>query len=406
MVDCETLEATCAEKGPLAALDSLENHLRESRDYSGWFYTLLMRSRYKLDLPPTPTAPAEEIIEAHQEVYEESIRQAGRTVGQAALQNGQLDAAWQFYKLLGEPEPVRQALLARLPGENDDWEVPIRLAFYEGLAPELGFEWVLARYGLCNAITTLSQETPGGPAVRQHCLRAMVRALRDELWQRLHADLRHREHAANAPVPVEGDPENGGDAAYETVPFVKAPPAGPGDLPRLLDQHPELTVEDSYHIDLSHLQSTVQFAAQLETCPERTLARELCDYGKRLKGRFVPHGEPPFEGFFTGWDHFLAAMEGDDLPLRLAYFQGHAEKAAGEGNPYPAEIWLDLLKKLGRDREALQAAAICQSASALRGPCRELKDFRPMREAARRQKDPVHFLAAILEQRALAPRAR
>ena len=120
----------------------------------------------------------------------------------------------------------------------------------------------------------------------------------------------------------------------------------------------------------------------------------------------MPHGEPPFEGFFTGWDHFLAAMEGDDLPLRLAYFQGHAEKAAGEGNPYPAEIWLDLLKKLGRDREALQAAAICQSASALRGPCRELKDFRPMREAARRQKDPVHFLAAILEQRALEPRAR
>ncbi|MFM8933042.1 MAG: hypothetical protein ACKOS8_14335, partial [Gemmataceae bacterium] len=217
----------------------------------------------------------------------------------------------------------------------------------------------------------------------------LVRGLRADLLRRLRADVLHRQ----------GLPEEETDAEL-------GPPHESGEISSLLEKHSELTEEDSYHIDLSHLQSTVQLSSQLQACPERTLARELCDYGKRLKGRFVPRGEAPFTDFFGGWDRFLAALEGDDLDGNIAFFREQALAAAGEGNPYPAEVWLDLLRKLGRDREALEAAAICQSPAALRGPCRELKEFRPMREAARRQEDRVHFLAALLEQRTLEPRAR
>ncbi len=388
-LDCSQLEACFQEKGPAAALEKLENQMKESGDHTGWFYTLLMRARQDMGLDPTPTAPAEEIPTGKHEAYEEAIRQAGRTVGNAALEKGQLEAAWQMFKLLGEPEPVRQALLARELGEDDDWELPIRLAYYEGLAPEIGFDWILRRYGLCNAITTLSQETPGGPEVRQHCMRALVRALRAELMRRLQADLRHRQ----------GHPQAEAEAEL-------GPPPELGEISRLLDNHPELTEEDSYHIDLSHLQSTVQLSSQLQPCAELKLARELCDYGKRLKGRFVPRGEAPFTDFFGGWDRFLSALDGEDAEGNIAFFRDQALAAAEEGNPYPAEVWLDLLRKLGRDREALEAAAICQSPAALRGPCRDLRDFRPMREAARRQEDRVHFLAALLEQRNLEPRAR
>jgi len=388
-LDCARLEECFREKGAEAALETLENHMESTGDHTGWFYTLLMRARQGLGLDPTPTAPAEEIPAGKHEAYEEAIRAAGRKVGNAALEKGQLEAAWQMFKLLGEPEPVRQALMARELGEEDDWELPIRLAYYEGLAPEAGFDWILRRYGLCNAITTLSQETPGGPEVRQHCLRALVRAIRAELMRRLRADLRHRQGLPQA----ETDAELG-------------PPPESGDISRLLDKHPELTEEDNYHIDLSHLQSTVQLSSQLQACAERTLARELCDYGKRLKGRFVPRGEAPFADFFGGWDRFLAVLDGDDAEGNISFFRQEALAAAEEGNPYPAEVWLDLLRKSGREREALEAAAICQSPAALRGPCRELRDFRPMREAARRQEDRVHFLAALLEQHNLEPRAR
>lgn len=387
--DCAQLEACFRDKGPAAALEMLENQMRSAGDHTGWFYTLLMKARQNLGIAPTPTAPAEEIPPGLHEQYEEAIRAAGRTVGNAALEKGQLEAAWQMFKLLGEPEPVRSALLAKTLGDDDDWELPIRLAYYEGLAPETGFDWILRRYGLCNAITTLSQETPGGPETRQHCLRALVRAIRAELMRRLRADLRHRQGLPQAETEEE-----------------LGPPPALGEIIRLLDQHPELTEEDSYHIDLSHLQSTVQLSSQLTACPERALARELCDYGKRLKGRFVPRGEPPFEDFFGGWDRVLAALEGDRPDDHIVFFREQALAAAAEGNPYPAEVWLDLLRKLGRDREALEAAAICQSPAALRGSCNELKDFRPMREAARRQEDRVHFLAALLEQRNLEPRAR
>ena len=388
-VDCEQLEACFREKGPMASLEMLENQMINAGDHTGWFYTLLMKARNELGLAPTPTASADEIPSGLHEPYEEAIRAAGRKVGSAALEKGQLEAAWQMYKLLGEPEPVRAALLAKPLGDDDDWELPIRLAFYEGLAPEIGFEWILRRYGLCNAITTLSQETPGGAAVRQHCLCALVRALREELMRRLKADLRHR---AGLPQ-VERDEDLG-------------PPPALGAILQLLDEHPELTEEDNYHIDLSHLQSTVQLSTQLGECAERGLARELCDYGSRLKGRFVPKGEPPFEDFFGGWGRFISALEGDKTEEQLAFFREQAVRAGEEGNPYPAEVWLDLLRKLGHDREALEAAGMCQSPAALRPACHEHKDFRSMREAARRQEDRVHFLAALLEQRNLEPRAR
>lgn len=389
VLDCSDLESACREKGPQAALEMLENHMRENGDYTGWFYTLLMRARVDQGLDPTPTAPAEEIPAEKHEAYEEAIRAAGRKVGQEALKKGQLEAAWQMFKLLGEPEPVRRAILDKPPEDEDDWELPIRLAYYEGLAPEIGFDWILRRYGLCNAITTLSQETPGGPGVRQHCLRALVRALREELMRRLRADWRHRQGLPQA----ETDADLG-------------PPPAAGEIIRFVDEHPELTEEDCYHIDLSHLQSTIQLSSQLGPCEERGLARELCAYGQRLKGRFVPKGEPPFEDFFGGWDHFLGALEGDRTEEHISFFKDQAQRAAEEGNPYPSEILLDLLRKLGRDREALEAAAFCQSPASLRSACRDLKDFRAMREASRRQEDRVHFLAALLEQRNMEPRAR
>ena len=174
-----------------------------------------------------------------------------------------------------------------------------------------------------------------------------------------------------------------------------------GRLPSLLDSHPDLTGEDVYHIDLSHLQSTVQLAGTMGPCPELDLACELCDYGARLKGRFAPRGETPFDPFFEGWRHYLEAIAGRNVDAHLDHFRQAAQAGAEEGNTYPSEVLHRLLETIGREGEALDAAVNCQSPQSLRERCHKAGDFRAMIRAAKLQGDPVHFVAACLEQERL-----
>lgn len=379
---CDLLEKTLVARGIPAMLDQLESTLSEKGDYWGWFYARLMRARVEMGASPTPTSGSGDLAPDQQERYEEGIRQAAHLVGGAALERGLLEQAWPFYKLLGDPRPVREAL-QRFQGTDDgDWDTPIRLAFHEGLLPVEGYGWIIGRYGLCNAITALSQgEVPADPADRQACLRQLARALHHELTSRLLADLARQE--GREPGPEE------------------TAPLAPGRLGALLDAHPELTGEDVYHIDLSHLQSTVQLSGGMGPCPELDLACELCDYGSRLKGRFTPRGETPFDPLFAGWRHYLEAVAGRDVEAHLDHFRQAARAAASEGNTYPSEVLHRLLETVGREAEALEAAVSCQSPQSLRDRCRKAGDFGAMIRAARLQGDSVHFAAACLEQERL-----
>jgi hypothetical protein len=379
---CGLLEETLSAKGVPAALDQLESALREKGDFWGWFYSRLMRSRVAMGACPTPTAGSADLTPEQQETYEQAIRDAAHMVGGAALEQGLLEQAWPFYKLLGDAQPVRNALIQFRAEDDGDWDTPIRLAFYEGLLPVEGYGWIIQRYGLCNAITALSQgEIPADPADRKACLRQLTRALHHELTSRLLADVARQE--GREPRPEETEP------------------MAPGRLPSLLDSHPDLTGEDVYHIDLSHLQSTVQLAGTMGPCPELDLACELCDYGARLKGRFAPRGETPFDPFFEGWRHYLEAIAGRNVDAHLDHFRRAAQAGAEEGNTYPSEVLHRLLETIGREGEALDAAVNCQSPQSLRERCHKAGDFSAMIRAAKLQGDPVHFVAACLEQERL-----
>ena len=379
---CGLLEQTLGSSGSAAALDHLEQTLIGREDYWGWFYTGLMRARLAMGASPTPTAGSGDLSSDKQEEYEQAIRKTASLVGNEALKRGRLDQAWPFFKLLGDPQPIREALEQFQADDDGDWDIPIRLAFYEGILPVRGYSWILQRYGLCNAITALSQgEVPADPADRRECLKQLVRSLHRELNERLLADVARQEGREPEAVPPSA----------LTL----------GCLPALLDAHPELTGEDVYHIDLSHLQSTVQLAAILGPCEELDLACELCNYGSRLKGRFAPRGEPPFEPFFVGWSHYLESIAGRDTEKHLDHFREQARVGAADGNTYPSEILHRLLEALGRDAEALDAAVVCQSPQSLRERCHRVGDFRAMIRASRLQGDAVHFVAACLEQERL-----
>ncbi len=385
----DELQRTLGAKGTDAAVDRLCDYLREKKDYSNLFYALLMRQRQRLGVSPIPTGPASELPESTHADYEEAIRQAGREVGRLFLQEGQLPQAWVYFRMLNEPEPVRQALDVYQPTEDEDLQTLVQIAFYEGVQPRKGFDWILNRFGLCNAITTLSsQELPHPPEVRQYCFQALVRALYAELRERLTAEIERHD----GQLPAEAS----------------APPDTPGVLRKLIAGRDWLFEDDSYHIDLSHLSSVVQMSMQLTPCVELWMARELCEYGQRLSGRFVSPGDPPFEDQYRAIGIYLAILAGDDVEKGLDYFRQQAEQADPETvGTYPAQVLVNLLLKLDRAAEALQVARkylagvenqqiSCPGIAEL---CQKVGDFRTLAEVAREQGDAVHFLAGLLAAR-------
>lgn len=372
-------------EGAQALLDHLEDTLRERGDHTSLFYTKLMRARHRLGLPETPTGPASEIPAQFHDAIEQAIRDAATEVGQWALTRGDLAGAWTYYRLLNQPQPIQEALakidLDQLKDDQYEMvETAIRLAFHEGLDPVRGFGWVLSRYGLCNAITTMSSpETPGGPEARKACLELLVNALHGELVHRLSSEIERLE--GKRPIPEDAKP-----------------PFEPGTITKLLAGRDTLFDDEAYHIDLSHLSSVVQLGQELTPGPAMARVRDLCAYGKKLKGRFVPNGEPPFDPLFEGQDRFFAALMGDETEKNVGYFTEIADRELAEGNPFPAEILRKLLERLGRSTEALLWAGRTLSPQGLAGICRTAGNFKPMIEAAKSQGDSVHLVAALLEQ--------
>jgi hypothetical protein len=220
-------------------------------------------------------------------------------------------------------------------------------------------------------------------------LRRLTRALYEELRERLTAEIERREG---------------------TRPAEAAAPAGTrGVVRKLIERREELFADDFYHIDTSHLSSVVQMSIHLTPpCDELFLARELCDYGRRLSIRFRQAGDPPFEDLYPAFDHYLSILTGEDVEGGLANFHDQADKADPETvGTYPAEVLVNLLLKLDRKKEALAVARKhLVNAGGRRLTCpgvvelsQQVGDFRTLAEAAREQGDAVHFLAGLLAER-------
>jgi hypothetical protein len=381
------IEHTLAAQGADAALERLCARLRQEKDYNSLFYALLMQKRHQLGVSPIPTGPAQDMPDTLHAPYEDAIRDAARLVGGLYLAEGQLPQAWSYFRMLNEPQPVRDALERHQPAESDDIQSLVHIAYYEGVHPGKGFDWVLQRFGICNAITTFSGsgELPHSPEERQHCLRALVRALYAELRERVAGDIERREDRR----PPEAD-----QAA--------------GAVRQMIASRDGLFEDDCYHIDTSHLSSVVQMSTQLPPGLELELAREMCDYGARLSGRFLGTNDPPFQDFYKAYGVFLAVLAGDKVEEGLDYFRAQVEKAdPQEVGTYPAEVLVNLLLKVDRSAEALAMARrylagvdnrqlTCPGISEL---CRKVGDYRTLAEVAREQGDPVHFLAGLLAAR-------
>jgi hypothetical protein len=380
----DQLDSTLRHEGPGPAIDRLCQALRAAGDYNSLFYALLMKKRHELGVNPLPTGPAHDLPARAHADYEEAIRSAAREVGKLHLEAGNIPQAWVYFRMIEEPEPVRAALDRYEPGDDEDLQPLVQMAFYEGVHPKKGFDWVLSRYGLCSAITTASGELPHAEGDKQYFVRSLVRALYAELHGRLVADIEHRT----------GSRPDGADE----------PTDRPGAIRKLLEGRDWLFEDEAYHIDTSHLSSVVQMSMHLAPCPELDMARELCLYGSKLSGRFLGEEGPPFDCGYADYAVYLSILAGDEVEKGLAHFRRKADEADPEEvGTYPAEVLVNLLLRLGRGPEAVEVARKHLARASAEGRqftcpnlnelCQHFGAYAELAEVAREQNDVVHFLA-------------
>ncbi len=374
----EKYQATLKAKGAQAAIDQLCQELKDEKDYQALFYALLMKRRHALGASPIATGNNADLPASDLDAFEDGIREACRTVGQLYLDDDQLPQAWGYFRMIGEMGPVAKKLEAMGEPPEENSQPYIDIAFHQGVLPKTGFDWLLKRYGMCSAITTVSAgEMPFSPEVKSHCVRTLVKALHAELLDRLRAEIKQKQGFAPTATTIK----------------------------ELIEGRDWLFADDYYHIDLSHLNSVIQMAGQLDPGDEMRLARDLCAYGQKLSPRFNYQTDPPFENLYVDYDQFLGVLLGDDADKRLDHFRKKAADADPETiGTYPAEVLVNLLIKIGRPLEALEVSRTylakspdarysCPSFVEL---CQQTGSFEALAEVSREQGHTINFLAALI----------
>ena len=362
------------------AIDRLCQTLREAKDYAKLFYAMLMRKRVAMSVSPIPTSGANELTPAQQEEYEEAIRVACREVGGQALAEGNIAFAFNFYRMIGELGPVRDAIERYNPGADDDVQPVIDVAYQQGVHPKKGFDLVLDRYGICSAITTASGFDPNmGQDVRAHCVQRLVRSLHGQLIERLKNEVAHQQGF---------------------------PPTAT-TIPDLIAGRDWLFGDDMYFTDTSHLSSIVQMSIELDSVAELKLARELCAYGMRLAPQLQYPGTPPFENLYRDVDVYLSVLLNENADAGIEHFRAKITADPDGPDTFAAEVLVRLLVRKDRVKEALALAKQylaladerqmnCPSPMEL---AQRVKDYGAVAEMAKMRDDPVHYLAGLIAQK-------
>jgi hypothetical protein len=378
----ETLDRTLELSSPAEAIEQIATQLAERGEFRALLDARLLQARLDLGLPPVQSGSLAEIPEPTRTRYEERYVEAIREVGGRLLQAGEIGAAWAYFRAIGEKEPVAAVIEAYEPADLDDriGQV-IDVAFNQGVHPRKGFGLILDNYGTCSAITAFESLPPDEP-IRVACADRLVRRLHADLVANLRSEIARR----GQPLPPEG--------------------TSIGDL---ISGREWLFVDDSYHLDVSHLASTVRLSPLLVDPETIGLAIGLTDYGRNLSERHRYEGDPPFEDHYGDHAIYLQAILGQDVEAAIAHFLAKLPEPDPDGRDeaIAAQILVRLLARLGRTGEALDVAAehlahlpdaalACPTLTQL---CQTLGRLDRLAEIARARGDIVNYAAALLSSR-------
>ncbi len=377
----DQLEQELQSGGVSAVLDRLVERLREKGRYHELFEALKMRLRHQLGLPILYSDVGDELDESRRTQLEDGLLDACRQVGLALLRDGFVRDGWMYLRPVGERGQVADALKS-LEVDEDNLDELIEVTLHEGVDPVRGYALVLEHHGTCNAITTYES------VMGQHRL-ADQQAAAGLLVEHLHGELL-------ATVRADVAQQEGSEPAEQT-------------LAELVADRDWLFGEHSYHIDATHLASTVRFSRILADAAPLRLAVDLTEYGRRLNPQFQYQGEAPFSDLYPSHALYLRALLGEEVDPAIEYFQRQAaELDPAEHGTQPIEALVQLLDRVGRPRAAIEA--LIEFAAGDAGRAKQVVplllelsakqgDFEQVMEFCRQGDDLLGFASGLVQAR-------
>ncbi len=361
--------------GPAAMLEELAQHFRRERKPLELFEALKMQLRNRLGLPvvqpENETTSADEIDRQ----LEAGLIAACDEVGTMMLQDGRVREGWMYLRPTGNSAKAAH-LIGNVPVTDENADEIVEVLLHEGVDVARGFQIVLDRQGTCNSITTFDQYISGMPkAARQQAAAILLDHVYGELCEAVRADIAHREAPAGAD---EG-------------------------LFQMIENRNHLFEGGAYHLDTSHLASTVRFARVLTDPEHIRKAWELTQYGRRLSHQLQYPGEEPFVDFYPAHASFFGILMGKSVDSSLTIFQRKARAVnVAEQGTEPIEVYVDLLDRIGRADEALNVAIelvpdevpAARVTPLLLELAAKAGDFQPVLEYCKRKSDPLGYAAA------------
>ena len=391
----ESLETTVLENGPAAAAQLLADAMRRDARYPELFEALKMLHRIELGLPAVHTdlsgahvATQQEAISPElQDQLDKNLLGACAEVGTALMRAGNLQEGWMYLRAVGDRQATANAM-RDVPVTQDNLDTVLGLLVHEAIDVARGTKLSLEMRGTCNTITMLdSVVSMRGRADQQAAVGTLVEHVHAELLSSLKSDIVRREKC-DGTSPVHSE------TSLET----------------LLSTRPTLLRDGTYHLDTTHLSSTVRFARILDNEQQLRLAVDMAQYGRQLHSQYQYPSEEPFADLYPMSLGMFRALLGEHVDSALKMFLQKAESLdPQEHGTVAIETYADLLTRVGRPAEALQflikkmprgmrpfgiAPSLLELAEAS-------QDFQAMLSHAKERGDLVGYAAALLQSRTI-----
>ena len=323
----ETLAAN--RKDPGVMIQQMIEHFRESRQPMELFEALKMQIRHDLQLPLVASEDEPERTEEVERQLELGLLKACREAGTMLIDQGRIGEGWMYLRPTGETK-LASELLSKIEINDDNYDEMIQVLLHEGVDVGRGYQAVLDHQGTCNSITLYEQSMAQRSKPDQQ---AAASRLLDHLYNELVA-------------MVRDDIAQRGTSVGKEVSLVQ-----------MIEDHPQVLAEGGYHLDTTHLSSTVRIAECLEDKAQMRRVWELTQYGRRLNHQFQYPGDEPFVDFYPAHQTFFATLLGEDVEAGLKYFERKAKSVdVAQHGTGAIETYVDLLDRVGRHQQAIKAA--------------------------------------------------
>ena len=373
----DELQQLQQQSGALPAIDRLVAYLESEGRFHEMFEALKMQLRLQLGLPAAQLDRNEKLSAELELKLEHGLIEACRKVGEGFFKQGKIREGWMYMRPVGDRTTAAKVLeQVQVTDENIDELLEVLL--HEGVDIARGYQLALDRLGTCNSITLFESALGSRPRSDQQIgASLLVRHVHTELLANLRRDIAKRE---------------GKEPAEQTA-------------EELLKARPDLMRDGSYHLDTSHLASTVRYARVLENADDLRLALDLTIYGRHLHPQFQYAGEEPFLDLYPSSAAFFRAMLGQQVDQGIRYFTQKADSVdQSQYGTIAIEVLIDLLARCGRREEALKAyerrmpagSRLLGIAPTMLELSIGLGEYQSMQAICRKRDDLLGYAAALL----------